>query len=526
MKRRDFIAALAATPLVTSCTTRFGVRNAEIVGKDRQHRDGSLLPVRKPFTLAATLLDPALGAVAYVADGKLHNPALVIERGATLDATLINRLAQPTTVHWHGLAVPSAMDGDGSIPVLPNASAHFQFAVNNPSGLYWYHAHPHGLTAEQVYHGLAGLIVIRDDADRKHSALLGVELGKTDLPLMLQDVAICNGMKVPYTNAVNAEASNGQWGNAMAVNGEINATREVTAGWVRLRLCNASNARGLLLAFHSRSAPVTLHILGADGGQLARPVAAQKAFLYPGERIDLALDLRQLSPGDKINAISLAFDARNQLDPASMQTAMGKHTAAQHPWPTLAAAGLCAAAPIAASADGAAMSLFSLAITAGQARAGELPVALGADLARDYGNAPVRQFKLDFAADKGWTINGHQWGDPSPATTHRVARGTTEIWEIHNSPISMPHPMHLHGFSFRVLSRRGLFGPAKALATFADGRMATDLGSKDTVVIWPNEHVRIAVDFSHAFAGEQRYMFHCHNLQHEDQMMMIPVVVA
>jgi len=175
-------------------------------------------------------------------------------------------------------------------------------------------------------------------------------------------------------------------------------------------------------------------------------------------------------------------------------------------------------------ADGAALALFSVVITAGAVRAGELPTSLSAALASDNSNAPVRQFKLDFATDKGWTINGYQWGDP--LATHRVARGTTEIWEIQNSPVSMPHPMHLHGFSFRVLSRRGLFGPARALATFADGRIATDLGAKDTVVIWPNERVRIAIDFSHAFVGEQRYMFHCHNLQHEDQMMMIPVVVT
>ena len=526
MKRRDFIVAVTASPLATSCTTRFGERNAASDSNSAQPA-GALLAARQPVTLSATLLDPSLGASAYVAEGKQQNPTLIIERGAAFAATLINRLAQPTTIHWHGLSVPTVMDGDGGQPVPPNATARYQFMVNNPAGLYWYHAHPHGLTAEQVYHGLAGLIVVRDDADRALSTALGVALGATDLPLLLQDVSICNGMKVPYVRA-SAEGSTGQFGNAMAVNGEVNTSLKVSSGWIRLRLCNASNSRGLLLAFQSNEqsgeALIPMQILGADSGLLTTPVASEKAFLYPGERIDVALDFRRALPGEKINAFSQPFDARSLLDPGSMQTSMRDHNRAQPAWPALAAAGLCSTATIDAVADGAALPLFSIVINAGASRAGELPKALAVAVDCDYSNAPVRQFKLDFTTDTGWTINGYQWGDPQAA--HRVARGTTEIWEIHNSPISMPHPMHLHGFSFRVLSRRGLFGPAKALATFANGRMATDLGAKDTVVIWPNERVRIAVDFSHSFAGEQRYMFHCHNLQHEDQMMMIPVVVT
>ena len=111
-----------------------------------------------------------------------------------------------------------------------------------------------------------------------------------------------------------------------------------------------------------------------------------------------------------------------------------------------------------------------------------------------------------------------------------MSRDTREVWEIKNSPISMPHPMHLHGFGFRVLRRQGTFGPARALATASAGRLATDLGVKDTVVIWPNETVWLEVDFSlprdPAFGGAQRFMFHCHNLEHEDGMMMRNVTVA
>ena len=112
----------------------------------------------------------------------------------------------------------------------------------------------------------------------------------------------------------------------------------------------------------------------------------------------------------------------------------------------------------------------------------------------------------------------------------RLQRGAKAVWEIRGSPIGMPHPMHLHGFQFRVLRRQGTFGPARALATESNGRLPTDLGYKDTVVVWPNETLWIEIDFSlpktSAFQGPQRYMFHCHNLEHEDGMMMRNVLVA
>jgi blue copper oxidase len=110
-----------------------------------------------------------------------------------------------------------------------------------------------------------------------------------------------------------------------------------------------------------------------------------------------------------------------------------------------------------------------------------------------------------------------------------VRRGAREVWEIKNSPISMPHPMHLHGFGFRVLRRQGTFGAARKFATEPGGRFATDLGVKDTVLAWPNETLWLALDFSlprqEAFGGPQRYMFHCHNLEHEDGMMMRNITV-
>jgi len=107
----------------------------------------------------------------------------------------------------------------------------------------------------------------------------------------------------------------------------------------------------------------------------------------------------------------------------------------------------------------------------------------------------------------------------------RVARGSVETWEIRNDAKSMPHPMHLHGFQFRVLSRKGSPAQVKRHAITPLGLTAQDLGWLDTVLVWPGETVAIAIDFSQPFTGEQRYMFHCHNLEHEDQGMMLAFAV-
>ena len=84
----------------------------------------------------------------------------------------------------------------------------------------------------------------------------------------------------------------------------------------------------------------------------------------------------------------------------------------------------------------------------------------------------------------------------------------------------MPHPFHIHGFQFQVLERRASPEQQKQLAVNAQGLAASDLGGKDTVLVWPGESVCIVIDFSHTFYGNQVYMIHCHNLRHEDHDMM------
>ncbi|AET33252.1 multicopper oxidase domain-containing protein [Pyrobaculum ferrireducens] len=106
----------------------------------------------------------------------------------------------------------------------------------------------------------------------------------------------------------------------------------------------------------------------------------------------------------------------------------------------------------------------------------------------------------------------------------KVEAGSVELWEIVNDAASMPHPMHLHGFPMWVVERRNSPRQVAELAVDYRGRLPTDLGLKDTVLIWPGETVKAVVKFDVAERG-QLFPFHCHNLEHEDGGLMINISI-
>jgi FtsP/CotA-like multicopper oxidase with cupredoxin domain len=477
------------------------------------------VPLSAVRQLIVERVDSLLGRCRYVADlgaQRIASPILVARRGDHCDAVIENRLPQPTTVHFHGLTLPEAQDGAGFDAIAPGASKTLRFEVKNRSGLYWFHAHPHGFTAEQVHAGLAGLLVVTDAEDAALDSALALTPGNR-LALAVADARVAGSLLRPYAPSAE-DCLHGWFGNRALVNGALDARLPVAPGWVRLQLLNACNARGVLLAFRDGDASVPFHLLGTDGGLLAAPVPVEQVFLYSAERVDIAIDV---SGRRDITAVSAAFDPRHQARGGRIA-----HHPARNQYPPLAVDTLCAPGSGRDAAsflpDGAELALFTLNVAAA---AGAAPPPLPARLStlpEAAADAAPRRMRLDFDERAGFLI------DQTPYQLDEIAfsmaRGAREIWEVRNSPISMPHPMHVHGFGFRVLRRQGTFGPARRLASESLGRLPTDLGVKDTVVVWPNETVWLALDFTlpadAAFRGRQRYMLHCHNLEHEDGMMM------
>lgn len=245
-----------------------------------------------------------------------------------------------------------------------------------------------------------------------------------------------------------------------------------------------------------------------------RPETAAEAFLAPGERLDVLFDAGQAQPGDSIFLKSLAFDPMENEGSGDMGVMGGMNMSGGQMMGGMGSSRL----PL-----GMAFNVLKLSVVAGERVVAKLPEALSHIKPIDIAGAAERKIELSMGHMR-FLINGLSFRMEEIA--FEVKRGAVEIWRINNPAVGMPHPMHLHGFSFQVLERLNSPLQLSANARFGKGRTVSDLGWKDTVLVWPGETVRIAIDFSHDFPGAQTYLFHCHNLEHADAGMMVNYRVA
>ena len=437
-----------------------------------------------------------------------QNPILRIESGTRFTASLDNALAEPTIIHWHGLHTPATMDGHPVNTIAPGARYDYDFTVRNRGGTYWYHTHAHMLTAKQAYNGLASFFLVEDDDQRKLVKTLDLQLGVTDLPLVIQDKQFDAQGRLRYQP--NAHESMMGWlGDIILANLTPNAFQTVTPRTYRLRMLNGSNARIYRLAFIMGSKPLDFTVIGTDGGLIERPETVTEAFLAPGERLDVLFDAGQAQPGQDIFLRSLAFDPMENEASAGGMSGMG---GMGNMMSSMGSSRL----PL-----GLEFNVLKLSVKDGERVVAKLPVTLSQVSAipvAGFEAAAERKIELSMEHMR-FLINGRTFRMDEIAFD--VKRGAVEIWRISNPNVGMPHPMHLHGFSFQVIERLNSPPQLSGMARFGKGRTVSDLGWKDTVLVWPGETVRIAIDFTHDFPGSQTYLFHCHNLEHEDAGMMI-----
>ncbi len=432
--------------------------------------------------------------------GKTYqDPILRIESGANFSASLDNALAEPTIIHWHGLHTSSNMDGHPVSTIAPGGIYAYDFKVLNRGGTYWYHTHANELTAKQAYNGLASFFLVDDDDQRALAKTLDLRLGATDLPLVIQDKQFDALGKLRYKP--NAHESMMGWlGDIMLTNLTPNAVHFVAPRIYRLRLLNGSNARIYRLAFVNGVTPLEFVVIGTDGGLLDMPEAVKEAFFTPGERLDVLLDAGQVQPGQDIFLKSLVFDAmENEGGMGGMGQMMSGMSSSRLPL-------------------GTEFNILKLTVTTGERTPAKLPTLLSQIKPIPTEGAIQRKIELSMEHMR-FLINGRSFKMDEIAFD--VKRGTIEVWSISNLAMGMPHPMHIHGFSFQVLERVNSPLQVSVTSRFGKGRVISDLGWKDTVLLWPGETVRIAVDFSHDFPGNQTYVLHCHNLEHEDAGMMV-----
>jgi len=524
-----WLPALAASPAADRaaddyCAANTGSRPLFVPAGDGWF--GRLAPDGAPLTLRASPIAGAAGpwkqgfAVEH-RGARFVNPTLMLKPGERVRIDLENALQEPTIVHWHGLTVDTRNDGAATPPIAPGKRYSYAFDVRDRGSLYWYHPHPHGLTAGQAYRGMFGLIEVEDDDERALRAALDLVPGRSEITLILQD------RRGAVYDATDSDRLHGWFGDAIHVNGAVCSHLDVATRIYRFRVLNASNARAYRLGLRSADGKaMAFTLLGTDDGLLAGPRRCNEAFIASAERIDILVDLSDAAVGDTVLLETRAFDPMHMAAPAAAidHAAMDHMTAppsAESRTPAMpdhAAMGHGGSFP-----EGGLRTLLQLRVRERIAYRATIPQRLSTIAPIDTANAMERPLRLGFAKGR-WRINDRVFA--MGETPIEVKRDSVETWLIRNYFNSMPHAMHLHGFHFQVLERQTSPDQIAALKVDERGRLATDLGWKDTVLVWPGESVKIAIDFALPFAGEQMYMFHCHNLEHEDAGMMLGVKVA
>lgn len=335
----------------------------------------------------------------YGYNGDFLGPVIRLKEGQQVTMKLTNTLPDATTFHWHGLEVAGdASDGGPHAVIEPGTTDTIEFTVNQKASTLWYHPHPMGYTAEQVYKGLAGLLYI-DDANSEQLQLPR-QYGENDFPIILQDRTFVNG-QIDYEQAANTMST---LGDTIMINGTINPYLTAPREKVRLRILNGSNA----LTYHlSLENEMPFELIATDGGFVNKPVEMTALSVGAGERVELLIDLSKVNG----NTISL-MNNDTALLPIKIE-GNSKNS----------------------SYD---TSLNDLTLT------DEL-----------INMKPTKQITME-GMTENFLINGKTFD--MDRIDFRQKKGVTEIWEVENvlsEEGAMAHPFHIHGTQFLVVSVNG-----------------------------------------------------------------------
>jgi spore coat protein A len=414
-----------------------------------------------------------------------------------------------TVPHLHGSRTDSESDGLPEKWFVPGASARYSYPNNQAAATLWYHDHAVGITRLNVYAGLSGFYLLRDETERAAN----LPSGDYEIPLVLQDRSLDDHGQLIYapSHEDGIKLPPGVWGpeffgDLPVINGAVFPFLNVEPRPYRLRLLNGSNARFLNLFFNLARHPtdipslLTFHQIGTDGGLLSKPVPLTKLLLGPAERADLIVDFSAFEG----KTVTLS---NNGAAPFPGWEMMTMHQPPLYEW---------------------------MQIRVVLPHAGELgPYSPTPFAAIPTLSAPAQGSTRDFVLSEkvdaqgrslGVRINNKGYDDP---VTEIVKLDSVETWRFINTTDDA-HPMHLHLVQFQILHRQGFDA-----AAFQNGELrllglprppaANEAGWKDTAIVSPRDVLTIVVHFA-GYSG--RFVFHCHMLEHEDNDMMRPFEVV
>lgn len=389
--------------------------------------------------------------------------------------------SRKAVVHLHGGHIPQDVDGDPYEKIYPTESLEYDYPINQQSATLWYHDHSLGNTRLNVYMGLAGFFLVRDDNEEHMISNGYLPAPAYEIPLVLQDRVVKPNGELGY----DTKYDDMFLGDVLVVNGKIWPFLRVERRQYRFRLLNGSNSRSYTIELPGTG----FYQIGSDGGFLNSPVWLTELILTPGERADIVIDFSQFGRGENVvlsNTASPMFGHPGEEPEKDIND-----------------------------------------IIQFRVRGGVVENDITFPIDSLYFDGPgvvaipesdvsvVRDFKLDDIPDPNlgskWLINELGYDD----ITEFVKPGAVEKWNFVNKSSHL-HPMHLHLVQFQVLSRfRKTEGEEVDL-----GVDDNEKGWKDTVRVGAKETVSVLVRFPDEDALLGAFPYHCHIIEHEDHEMM------
>jgi FtsP/CotA-like multicopper oxidase with cupredoxin domain len=471
ISRRGMLAAGGALAISAAMPLRWS-------GEARASGDADRVLVLRPANVPLVGMGFPETAV-WTYNGGVPGPEIRVRQGERLRVVVENGLDRETTVHWHGIRLPNAMDGVPHVTQQPiGKGGRFVYEFDLPdAGTYWYH--PHEGSSEQVGRGLYGPLIVEEREPIRVDR---------DVVWVLDDWRLQNDAQITgdFGN-LHDISHNGRIGNTVTVNGRIPGAFWVRRGErIRLRLINVANARSFALDFagHRPMAiaydgqPVTPHEL--PGGRIVLGAAM---------RADLVIDMMG-KPGERFAVTDRFYpNAGYPLRDIAYQDETLRDQLLEAP---LALAANTMPEPVLAEAQ-------------------RHHIVLGGGMMGGMAGAMVGGRQMDIRTmmhnGKAWAINGVAASGHMMEPLLTLQKGRTHVFVMENQT-AWHHPMHLHGHSFRVIRR--------------NGRPTAHSEWRDTVLLDPRELVEVA------FVADNpgNWMFHCHILEHQEGGMMGLVRVA
>lgn len=400
-------------------------------------------------------------------NGSVPGPTIRLPQGARVSRRFVNELAQPGTIHWHGIRIDNAMDGVPGLTqdvVQPGGTFLYDFIAPD-AGTYWYH--PHNRSWEQMARGLYGALVV-EEAN-------GAPEVDSDEVLLIDDWRLGEDAQIAGGfGDMHDWAHAGRIGNWITVNGAGNWRLSVQRfGRHRLRLVNTANARIFTLATQGLEG----WIIALDGMPMDAPEKLDRLTLAPAQRADIIIDVTAQA-GEEAFLVSIERDGGYAIAAFNVTTATRTAPlgapAALPPNPVPPLGPLDAARTASLLMEGGAMGRISGAMIDGRMMGMREMVGFG----------------------KAWAFNGMAGMPDEPLL--KIDRGETVLIDITNDT-AWPHAMHLHGHHFRQIAEDGTVGPLR-----------------DTLLMGRGDTAQIA--FVADNPGD--WMLHCHMLEHSAAGMM------